>query len=1458
MPQNQTITPTQRAYTLRLRGATKDDNSWRDAIWKTHVAVNKGAKVFGDWLLTLRGGLDHNLASDSFGKKTPSETEIRNRKILLALSWLSVESREGAPADYIIPATDTEDTLKEILHGRGVIGKDADEWVAMAAPSLTAAIRDDAVWVNRSKAFDSFAKKMPSGFDRTSASAVIFGFFGKPEAYFFIEAANTSDGDEPGAEEKPPTGKDVDEPADFSNTARSWLSANWGSGEKADTEHVVGTLQRIGKTDLTSFDGDEPEALLRFLVTCCNGQIDPTTDKVTLLKTIGKLIGWKGAPSMGRKALEKVAESRQVTQELIDNLQDKFLSEATDKSEDIGKVIPEWIRQLRPQIEGAIGITFRAPTSDDRERDLIGEYSVLLDHAARRVSIAHSWIKWAEAERQRFEDDAMKKNNIPSAVRDWLDDFCQKRSQTSGAENQYLIRKRALEGWKEIVAAWSTQSCKTRDDRVQRAREKQDELDKFGDINLFERLADDDARVVWESGPDHLINYSAAQVAGHNQQRFKVPAYRHPEPLKHPVFCDFGNSRWSISFDIHEAVKKATKSAAKPAKKKASSNAEVTGEIPSTDDRTLLLGLWNGNSVGDRQLRFASKRLQWDITSPLPNAGEKTEVVRADRFGRAATGAAITESVLAKSIFEQDYWNGRLQAPRAQLDRLAHYLERKGLDWTEESRWDGKARALRDRINWLITFSAKLTPQKGPWLEYADANGLKLYSKPSDDGAYPFSRPGQDKQEKRGSMARLVLCRLPDLRVLSVDLGHRFGAVCAVWHTLSGEQFQRECKAARNEGAEVTVRDLYCHIKFPKKKSNNPSKKQQKEGKDDFHPIRIYRRIGGDLLPDGSPHPAPWARLERQFTIKLQGEDRKTRRATADEMNRVRNFEAEIGLVRRADEKLPIRVDELISQTVRNGRLALQRHGRRAKIAWGFLTDEQHLPGGRFAPLTADARKELYENTLRDWADLATDSRWRDTASRELWEIHVQIHLKDPQVEETRQGREDRLASMKDGIASVAQKLVTDASLRSKLHQVWATRWHTDNKNWKERLRWLHDWILPRGIRKERKDKLKMVRGMGGLSVERINSIKALYQIQKAYRTRPEPGDPRKNVPQKGDNSLNKFGQSILDTLEELRTQRVKQLASRIVEAALGIGIEPKIKGPKDVRRPRERIKDSRFVPCHAVVIENLQNYRPDELQTRRENRMLMSWASAKVRKALQDHCYLYGLHLREVSPNYTSRQDSRTGAPGVRCTDVSVHDFLTSPLWRKAVSRAKENIGKGNTGSELDRYLEGLDNSLQKEWGSKSREERNQARPVRIPRKGGDLFVSADKDSPAAKGLQADLNAAANIGLRALLDPDWPGAWWYVPCDPKTNIPVKEKVLGSVAFADSKLPLVPVQEESESAKSKRGRTRGAKEKTVINWWRDLSAEPVGPGNGWKNYGEYQNRTQFRVVQNLRTHSKDN
>jgi hypothetical protein len=142
---------TQRAYTLRLEGSDPNDSSWRDCLWKTHEAVNKGARVFGEWLLTLRGGLDHALA------------DTKERRILLALSWLSVESELGAPKRYIIASGKdaAEDrngkvvaALEEILRSRNLADNEISEWKKDCSASLSAAIRDDAVWVNRSRAFD--------------------------------------------------------------------------------------------------------------------------------------------------------------------------------------------------------------------------------------------------------------------------------------------------------------------------------------------------------------------------------------------------------------------------------------------------------------------------------------------------------------------------------------------------------------------------------------------------------------------------------------------------------------------------------------------------------------------------------------------------------------------------------------------------------------------------------------------------------------------------------------------------------------------------------------------------------------------------------------------------------------------------------------------------------------------------------------------------------------------------------------------------------------------------------------------------------------------------------------------------------------------------------------------------------------------------------------------------------
>src|SRR5690606_30947349 len=148
------------------------------------------------------------------------------------------------------------------------------------------------------------------------------------------------------------------------------------------------------------------------------------------------------------------------------------------------------------------------------DRDLIWEHGVAFDHALRRVSAAHTWIKRAEVERRRFQEDATKINEAPQSARQWLDAFCEARSSATGSQEGYVIRKRAIDSWDKIVQAWAVLGTNsTRKQRIDAARDVQanlDDNDKFGDIQLFAGfgddeaddpqvcLADDDARCVWQ------------------------------------------------------------------------------------------------------------------------------------------------------------------------------------------------------------------------------------------------------------------------------------------------------------------------------------------------------------------------------------------------------------------------------------------------------------------------------------------------------------------------------------------------------------------------------------------------------------------------------------------------------------------------------------------------------------------------------------------------------------------------------------------------------------------------------------------------------------------------------------------------------------------------------------------------------------------------------------------------
>jgi len=1448
---------TQRAYTLRLRGIDPSDTSWRKALWQTHEGVNKGAKAFGDWLLTLRGGLDHTLADTKVkggkGKpdRDPTDEERKARRILLALSWLSVESKLGAPVGFII-ASGTEAAedrnrkvvaaLEEILKSRNVATNEIDQWKNDCSASLSAAIRDDAVWVNRSKAFDEAVKSIGSSLTREEAWDMLERFFGSRDAY--LAPAK-------GSEDESSETEQEDKAKDLVQKAGQWLSSRFGTGKGADFCRMANVYGKIAAwADNAQADTTGNDAINNLAAALNEYSPEPND-----LKGVLGLISGPGYKSATRNLLNQLAAKATVTQQDFVSLKDKASNDAQKCKQNTGSKGPRpYSDAILKNVESVCGFTYLQDGGPARH----SEFAVILDHAARRVSLAHTWIKRAEAERRKFEEDAKKIDQVPKAAKDWLDSFCLERSGASGALEPYRIRRRAVDGWKEVVAAWSKADCKTAEDRIAAARALQDdpEIDKFGDIQLFEALAEDDAVCVWHKDgdaakppdPQPLIDYALAAEAEFKKRHFKVPAYRHPDALLHPVFCDFGNSRWDICFDVHKNVQ-------------------------TPFPRALSLTLWTGSGMVSVPLCWQSKRLARDLAlgQNAQNDGS-SEVTRADRLGRAASNVTKSDEVKISGLFEQEDWNGRLQAPRQQLEAIAAVRDNLSLsDQERERRMSG----MIDRIRWLVTFSAKLQPQ-GPWCEFAEKIQI---------GINPQYWPHADTNKDRKGHARLILSRLPGLRVLSVDLGHRYAAACAVWEAVNAEQINVACRAAGHR--EPKASDLYLHLK-------RKTTKQKKGDQVEFKETTIYRRIGADTLPDGTPHPAPWARLDRQFLIKLQGEEEGVRAASNEEIWAVHRLEVELGRtaplidrlvkagwgqsgkqktrldalrnlgwapaneVQGSDEmdegevhKPSLSVDELMSSAVRTMRLALKRHGDRARIAFAMTAAYKPMPGDRKYYFTeakdasanedATARNgkhiEFIQDALLLWYGLTSSRGWRDDAARQLWDDHIaklSVYKAPEEIGEDASGveRKTKQKENREKLHDVAKALAQDVNLRKVLHNAWKKRWEKDDERWKKQLRWFKDWVFPRG--KHASD--PAIRKVGGLSLPRLATlIEFRRKVQVGFFTRLQPDGTRAETKEQ-------FGQSALDTLEHLREQRVKQLASRIVEAALGIGRVRRPLGGKDPKRPDVRVDE----PCHAIVIEDLTHYRPEETRTRRENRQLMTWSSSKVKDYLSEACQLHGLHLREVSASYTSRQDSRTGSPGIRCQDVPVKEFMRSPFWRKQVAQAEKK------GDAHERFLCEL-NAM---WKDKTVADWEKAGAVRVPLKGGEVFVSADRISPSAKGLQADLNAAANIGLRALTDPDWPGKWWYVPCEPASFRPAKDKVDGSAVVNPGQPLRQSAQAQSGDAakdKKKRGNKGAGQSKEVVNLWRDISSSPLEciECGEWKEYAAYQNEVQYRVIRIL-------
>ena len=1178
---------TTRAYTLKLKGD-------RLALWRNHVIFNRGVRAWGEWLLNLRGGLPASLADQkellalekrhvvqavkeraaavtpaairqdpkfeaATEKKVREEVAARKKKIteaavakellaarrselrrILALSWLCPETPvQLAPQAAIVAGADDSDRERKVLDRFHQILKHKGEtdvagWLEDCDATLRAAIRLDAVWVDRTACFNALPKgERPSDID---AAKHLFTLFGSPKEYFATVAAGES------------------EDKNFNTTAGNWVSKNWGEGAKSDDAAIIRALTKLVGIDRSSAVGSAgPKLVARMLAKI---GAEPSED----FRNLCAAIGWRGKPNKTRIALEKLAGASRVSAAVWDRFAEMGKEEIGLRKTLKGAEAPAWAAAMKSSLPGATGLPFKP--ADGRSHHF--EYATMLAFAVRRVSQIHTKAKQAEAERQSFAPEQARIALVPLAAREWLDGYVEARTAASGAIDGYHLRKRALGGWSEVVSAWA--GCETSEDRIAAVRELQADLEKPGDMQLFEALAADDATCVWRSedgkgDPSILTDYVRAAVADQNAVRFKVPAYRHPDPLRSPSFIGFGNSQWSITYSAQAEIRERKKHLERATKSE--KDAERARAALASDPvlQQVALDLWGIGEMRTVEYRWQSTRLLNDLALASVQDLKGEKVSRATRFG---TAGAAGGPFLLDGIDDDAPWNGRLQAPRRELEDLARSLDFQDLPYDDETKWPEKLRARLQRVGWFLSHSAKLKPS-GPWLDYVKkglGDGWEWATGRS--GSYLFR---EDNKDRKGR-AKLILSRLPGLRVLSVDLGLRSSAAAAVWQVVS----RRELNAAKEAADSVTEGDLSCFARTGGR-------------------TQVFRRIG----------PSAWARLDRQFLIRLDGEQSAARPATNDEWNALQGLRAWLGCLREdKPERLPP-VDRLQQQAERLCRLGLRRLSDLARVAFLLSAKTRPIMGGRMAPLDDEGQVEAAQDALVIWHALASSEEFQDSQLRQLWQTHVS----DGPPLVGRLNKKQR-QEVRDALRSAAERLRGNVAISGELASLWQER----SAEWAKRLRWLRDWVIPRFSKRTKGERVRLARKVGGLSLDRIATIRGVYQVMRAYTSRPEPTNLRAGVERLEKAAAQKlrpeFGRRMLAKMERLRENRVKQIASRIVEAALGVGSEEPLHR-KGRKRPIAAIADPRFAPCHAVVIENLENYRPDDKRTRRENRGLMT-----------------------------------------------------------------------------------------------------------------------------------------------------------------------------------------------------------------------------------------------------------
>ena len=277
--------------------------------------------------------------------------------------------------------------------------------------------------------------------------------------------------------------------------------------------------------------------------------------------------------------------------------------------------------------------------------------------------------------------------------------------------------------------------------------------------------------------------------------------------------------------------------------------------------------------------------------------------------------------------------------------------------------------------------------------------------------------------------------------------------------------------------------------------------------------------------------------------------------------------------------------------------------------------------------------------------------------------------------------------------------------------------------------------------------KAPKVRGQRGLSMARIEQLENLRRLFLRYNRAMdrEPGEPARFGRDDRGRASGEPCQHLLEKIDAMKEERVNQTAHMILAQALGVRLRahdhcPAERNRRDPHGAYQRIPGRE--PVDFIIIENLDRYLTSQGRAPSENSRLMKWAHRAVRdkiKMLAEEPF--GIQVVETAAAYSSRFCAFTSEAGARCEERAFLDpFLRKLLAKRAESRPDQR---------------GLLNKLLRQFDlveaiNTPRDKASPPRSLLLPKPGGPLFLGL-RSAPLR---QADINAAINLGLRAVACP--------------------------------------------------------------------------------------------------------